>query len=380
MADLNSKQRDPLEVTRVEGGLRLAPKGDWTIDHAAGIFDRLELTEFGDADAATVDLSELGLLDTTGAWLLHRTMRHLRERGASVVLTGESESHAALISLAQKHDVSLESEAAPHKPINSFVSIGVSVEDFFIGCHRGLSFLGVVISAMLGSLFNPRRLAIAPIFHHMEVVGFRALPIVGLISFLIGLVIAYQGILQLRLFGAEVFVVELVGVSVLRELAILLTAIVVAGRSGSAFTAQIGSMKLHEEIDAMRTLGLDPIDRLVVPRVLALLFMLPLLGFYADIMGLLGGAFMIYWEAGISLQVFMQRLTEGLVFSNFAVGIMKAPAFALVISLAGCYEGLQVEGGAESVGYRTTKSVVESIFMIIVLDALFSIVFAVLDI
>lgn len=369
----------PFEVSQDEAGMRLSPTGDWTIGRGAWLFDQLELAEFGEAASVSIDLSRLGPLDTTGAWLLHRTRRHLEKSGTTVSLTGATDDQLSLIALAERHDRPDDDSDQQEVQDRVLVMIGRRVDGFFMGVHRGLSFLGVVLTSLFRSVLDPRRLAIAPIFHHMEIVGFRALPIVGLISFLIGVVIAYQGILQLRLFGAEVFVVELVGVSVLRELAILLTAIIVAGRSGSAFTAQIGSMKLHEEIDAMRTLGLDPIDRLVLPRVLALLFTLPLLGFYADITGLLGGALMTWWESGISLQVFLQRLNEGLLFSNFAVGIIKAPAFALVISVCGCYEGMQVEGSAESVGYHTTKAVVESIFLVIVLDALFSIIFAVLD-
>lgn len=379
MVPQTTNSGDPFDISQDDSGARLDVTGDWTIDRSAKLFDWLENAPLPDVSSVTLDFSRIGQLDTTGAWLLHRTRRRLEAAGSTVTLAEVSADQMSLLELAKTHDRSDLSSKEPVAQHAYLVGIGRAVEDFFIGCRRGLAFLGLVLSALARSVIDPRRLAIAPMFHQMEVVGYQALPIVGLISFLIGVVIAYQGIMQLRLFGAEVFAVELIGVSILRELAILLTAIVVAGRSGSAFTAQIGSMKLNEEIDAMRTLGLDPIDRLVVPRVLALLLMLPLLGFYADIMGLLGGALMTAWETGMSLQLFAQRLNEGLVFSNFAVGIMKAPAFALVISIAGCYEGFQVEGSAESVGYRTTKSVVESIFMVIVLDALFSIVFAVLD-
>ena len=217
-----------------------------------------------------------------------------------------------------------------------------------------------------------------PLIYHLEAIGFNAVPIVSLISFLIGVVLAYQGATQLRQFGAEIFTVELVAISVLREIGILLTAIIVAGRSGSAFTAQIGSMKLNEEIDAMRTLALDPMEVLVLPRVLALIIALPMLGFIADIMGLFGGALMCWVVLDITPGLYLQRLNEWVPLAHFWVGLIKAPFFALMIGLIGCFEGLQVEGSAESVGRLTTKSVVEAIFMVIVVDAIFSIYFAVI--
>jgi len=223
---------------------------------------------------------------------------------------------------------------------------------------------------------NPSRLRVTPLVYHMEQVGLNAVPIVALISFLIGIVLAYQGATQLRQFGAEIFTVELVSISVLREIGILLTAIIVAGRSGSAFTAQIGSMKLHEEIDAMRTLALDPMEMLVVPRVLALILVLPMLGFISDMMGLFGGLLMCWTVLDIMPGTFIARVEEWVPLSHFWVGIIKAPFFALMIGLIGCYEGLKVEGSAESVGRLTTKSVVESIFMVIVVDAFFSVYFA----
>jgi phospholipid/cholesterol/gamma-HCH transport system permease protein len=219
-------------------------------------------------------------------------------------------------------------------------------------------------------------LRLTPLVFHMEKVGLNALPIVGLISFLIGVVLAYQGATQLQKFGAEVFVVDLIGVSVLREIGILLTAIVVAGRSGSAFTAQIGSMKVNEEVDAMRTLGLDPIQVLVIPRTLALVLMLPLLAFFSDIMGLLGGGLMAWSVLDVSPGQFIERLNGSIGMWTFWVGIIKAPVFGLLIALVGCYEGLQVANSAESVGSRTTRSVVESIFLVMIVDAVFSIFFA----
>jgi phospholipid/cholesterol/gamma-HCH transport system permease protein len=210
---------------------------------------------------------------------------------------------------------------------------------------------------------------------HVEEVGLNALPIVGLVSFLIGVVLAYQGAVQLRQLGAEIFVVDLIAVAVLRELGVLLTAIMIAGRSGSAFTAQLGTMKVNEEVDALRSLGLDPLEVLVLPRCIALVISLPLLTFFADLMGLLGGGLMAWIELDIGPAVFLERLRDAVSPSSFWVGIVKAPVFAVIIAVIGCYEGLQVRGSAEAVGRHTTRAVVESVFVVIVADALFSVFF-----
>jgi len=239
-----------------------------------------------------------------------------------------------------------------------------------------LNFLGMMVTALARTVASPRRLRGTALVHHMEQTGLNALPIVGLLSFLIGVVLAYQGADQLRQFGAQLFVVNLLGISILREIGILMTSIIIAGRSGSAFTAQIGTMKVNLEVDAMRTLGLDPIELLVLPRALALMITLPLLAFYADIVGLLGGAVMCYFVLDISFGQFVQQLHGAIKLSTLMVGLCKAPVFAFVIALVGCYEGLKVSGSAESVGRLTTRSVVVGIFLVIVLDALFSILFS----
>ena len=227
---------------------------------------------------------------------------------------------------------------------------------------------------------RPSRIRLTPFPAHLELVGLNALPIVGLISFLIGVVLAYQGAVQLQRFGAEVFVVDLIGVSVLREIGILLTAIVVAGRSGSAFAAAIGSVKLYQEVDAMRTLGLDPMETLVLPRVLALVVAMPLLCFFSDLMGLLGGGVMAWAVLGIGPGLYIERLHDAVGLWAFWVGMIKAPVFGFVIAMVGCMEGLRVEGSADSVGRQTTRAVVASIFLVIVLDAVFSIFFSIVGV
>jgi phospholipid/cholesterol/gamma-HCH transport system permease protein len=242
--------------------------------------------------------------------------------------------------------------------------------------RRLVAFLGLTTATLGRSLVQPRRIRKTALISHMEQTGLDAMPIVALISFLVGAVLAYQGAEQLRRFGAEIFVINLIGISVLREIAILLTAIIVAGRSGSAFTAAIGSMKVREEIDAMRTLGLDPMELLVMPRLLALMITLPILVFLADMMGLAGGMMMAWVALDISPGQFLERLGGAIPLWSFWVGMIKAPVFAFLIAMVGCYEGFQVEGSAESVGKLTTLAVVEAIFLVIVVDAIFSILFA----
>jgi phospholipid/cholesterol/gamma-HCH transport system permease protein len=225
-------------------------------------------------------------------------------------------------------------------------------------------------------ILQPRRLRMPALVSQMQETGLNAVPIVALMGFLIGVVLSFQGAAQLRQFGAEVFVVDLIAISIFRELGILLTAIIVAGRSGSAFTASIGSMKVREEIDAMRTLGLDPIDVLVLPRVLALVIMLPALGFIANIAGIFGGALMSWIELGVSPGMFITRLYENTDVWHLGVGMIKAPFFAVVIGVVACWRAMQVKGSSESVGRQTTSSVVQSIFLVIALDAAFSVFFS----
>ncbi|EWY41107.1 ABC transporter permease [Skermanella stibiiresistens SB22] len=330
----------------------------------------------------SLDLSALDAVDTVGALLLLRLVDRLEADGIPVAMTGARPEHATLIDAVHRADRSCE----PSKPTDphpilamvertgrAAVQVGRDLRDL-------LNFLGMMVTALVGTLLRPRRLRLTAVVHHMEQTGLNALPIVGLLSFLIGVVLAYQGADQLRQFGAELFVVNLLGISILREIGILMTSIIIAGRSGSAFTAQIGTMNVNLEIDALRTLGLDPMELLVLPRALALMITLPLLAFYADVVGLLGGAVMCYFVLDISFGQFVQQLHGAITLSTLMVGLSKAPVFAFVIALVGCYEGLRVSGSAESVGRLTTRSVVVGIFLVIVLDALFSILFSYLGV
>jgi phospholipid/cholesterol/gamma-HCH transport system permease protein len=366
---------------REEGGrLQVAVGGGWTVaalaplDQAArAMLDALP----GKTGLARIDLGALEALDTAGAWLLCRIQASLAERGWRVEIAAADASQAALLAEIQRLK---PRPALPPAHINPLVRLlarlGASTLAACSEARRLLSFYGETIVTFGRLALHPRRMRVTSLVHHLEQTCLNALPIVGLIAFLIGVVLAYQGADQLRRFGAEVFTVNLLGVSVLREIGILLTAIVVAGRSGSAFTAEIGMMKVREEIDALRTIGVHPIEVLVVPRVLALVIALPLLAFFGDILALFGGGLMSVFALGIPPNQFLSQLEYAITPTMFWIGMVKAPVFAFLIALVGCYQGLSVSGSAESVGRLTTQSVVLSIFLVIVADALFSILFS----
>jgi phospholipid/cholesterol/gamma-HCH transport system permease protein len=331
--------------------------------------------------AQTIDLSRVAQLDTAGAWAVVTLERRLLGAGLSPQITGASPLQNDLLTTL-RHNMPTEQSAGV---------IRLTVADRLDQLGRKtvaamqltlaiIGFLGQTVATIFGLILHPSRIRGTAIVHHMQQVGLNAVPIVALMAFLIGVVLAFQGAAQLRQFGAEVFVVDLIAISVLRELGILLTAIIVAGRSGSAFTAAIGSMKMREEIDAMRTLGLDPIEVLVAPRVIALILMLPVLGIIANFSGLVGGAIMSWIELGVSPGAFQSRLVSNTGVWHFGVGLIKAPFFALIIGIVGCFEGMQVEGNAESLGHLTSTSVVLSIFLVITADAMFSIFFAMMGV
>ncbi|MBK5932833.1 ABC transporter permease [Rhodovulum imhoffii] len=324
-------------------------------------------------EGVVLDLSETGRLDTAGAWAI----LNLRERLGGLEIAGAGDAHRALLATV---------EAALPQPDRD-VSRRRTIADWLEGVGRSVAghgrtgaeltgYLGLFLARIGASLRHPTRFRLTALVHHCEDVGLRAVPIVALMSFLIGVVLAFQGAFQLRRFGAEIYVIDLIAVAVLRELGILLTAIVVAGRTASAFTAAIGSMKMREEVDAMQTLGIDPTMALIVPRVLALVLMLPILGLISNLAGLLGGALMSWIELGISPAMFQSRLVEGTSINHVFVGLSKAPVFALIIGIVGCHAGMQVRGNAESLGLMTSKAVVTAIFAVILADALFSVFFA----
>ena len=358
---------------------RLTLQGKLLIDTLVEITNDAKRVVSG--TVSVIDISALSQMDTAGAWFLVDHQKRAEQSGVTLNIEGATPAQAQLIKTVQRN-----MPPADHVPAAA-LTLADRLENFGRKVTRGwrmavelTSFLGQVVATLAGIIIHPRRLRLTSVVHHCQEIGVSAVPSVALMSFLIGGVLAFQGSAQLRQFGAEVFVVDLIAISILRELGILLTAIIVAGRSGSAFTAAIGSMKMREEIDAMRTLGLDPVTILVVPRVLALILMLPALGFIADISGLVGGALMSWIDLGVSPAVFQARLVSTTDVWHFSVGMIKAPFFALIIGIIGCYEGMMVGGNAESLGRLTSASVVLSIFMVIVMDALFSVFFAVVGV
>ena len=323
-------------------------------------------------DPLTIDLSEVDRIDTVGAWLVHRAVR---DRHAAV--TGETEESRKLLEQVAEADrpvrVRPEQSAAPLRALEELGDWVADAGKTLVGL---LGFLGATVISFGIIVTRPRRFRLNAVVQRFDLVGVRALGIIGLMTFLIGIVIAQQGAVQLQQFGAEVYTINLIGRISVRELATLMTAIMVAGRSGSAFAAQLGTMKITEEIDAMRTIGVSPTEALVVPRMLAAVVMMPLLSFYAMIMSLLGGGIFVWVALGIPPLTYIQRLQEVVPITDLWVGLIKAPVFGFIIALAGCFQGMLVEGNSEEVGMRTTTAVVQSIFLVIVLDAVFAVFFS----
>ena len=364
------------------GGLILRALGDWRVAAAAELDRRLQGLALPSGRHVTFDLAGVERLDTAGAWLVLRTERALAGRGNTVALANLAPSFAPLIDhLRADTGTPVPHPVPPHHTLVGYVArIGEVTIRIMRWIYSILGFWGLVTVTISRLLPQPRRLRLTATLVQIEQTGLDSLPIVGLLSFLIGIVFAYQGADQLRRFGAEIYTVNLLGIAILRELGVLLTAIIIAGRSGSAFTAQIGTMQVNEEIDALRTLGLDPVEVLVLPRLFGMLVSLPLLTVYADFMGLLGGCLMSWGVLGITIPQFLHQLQSAVTNWTFWVGVVKAPFFAALIALVGCYEGFNVARSAESVGRLTTLSVVEAIFLVIVIDALFSILFSFLHI
>jgi phospholipid/cholesterol/gamma-HCH transport system permease protein len=366
-----------LSITETGGELRVGIAGPLTVE-AVGRLDR----QFRDALSATprqvvIDAAGITALDSAGAWVLRRTSDAFSGRGIDVRLDGLQARYAALVEKAFVPEPEApDGENGPNPLIAMTARAGEAMFDMVQVGRDLFGFFGLTIVSLLGLLTGRTRLRFVALVSQLEYVGLNAVGIVSLLCFLVGVVLAYMGSLQLERFGAAILTVNLVGVSVLREIGVLLTAIIVAGRSGSAFTAQIGTMKVNQEVDALETLGLSPVDVLVIPRLIALFIALPVLVFIGNIAGLAGGAMISVLTLDLTIQQFLTQLKSAVDLWDFWTGMMKAPVFAYVIAVVGCHQGLQVSGSAESVGFRTTKSVVESIFIVIVLDALFAVFFA----
>jgi phospholipid/cholesterol/gamma-HCH transport system permease protein len=351
-----------------DGGRALAFSGSMTLSRLGDMPVRLE------RDAPTpksIDLSQVERIDTIGAWIVHRLAR---ENGATI--TGASENTQHLIDQVARGDSDMKVRPDHVSPLVRVLGeIGTATLVAGRTLYGLLGFFGSVCISFANVVRHPSRFRFNAVVQRFEVVGVSALGIIGLMSFLIGLVIAQQGAVQLAQFGFESFTINLVGRITFRELGVLMTAIMVAGRSGSAFAAQLGTMKLTEEIDAMRTIGVSPNEALVLPRVIAAVLMMPLLGFYASIVAIIGGGLFCWVSLGIPPITFVQRIREVVPMTDVYIGLIKAPVFGLIIALSGCFQGMLVEGDAEQVGSRTTSAVVQAIFLVIVLDAFFAVFF-----
>jgi phospholipid/cholesterol/gamma-HCH transport system permease protein len=353
----------------VESGGTLRFTGDLSLARLGNLPDRLAAI---DGKVTRIDLSDVERIDTVGAWVVHR---FARDRGATIEGLGPDSQHLLEQVAAAEQPVALPPRA-PDPLTRVLGEVGDAVIVAGHTMYGLLGFLGATLVASWNVMTHPRRFRFNATVHGFEMVGVTALGIIGLMSFLIGIVIAQQGAVQLRQFGAEIYTINLVGRITLRELGVLMTAIMVAGRSGSAFAAQIGTMKLTEEVDAMRTIGVSPMEALVVPRTIAVVLMMPLLSFYAAMWSIFGGGLLCWVALGIPPVTFIQRIREVVPITDLWVGLIKAPVFGAIIAMSGCFQGMLVESDAEQVGKRTTTAVVQAIFLVIVLDAFFAVFFS----
>jgi phospholipid/cholesterol/gamma-HCH transport system permease protein len=358
---------DPPEGTEGDGATyRMA--GSITIARAASTAREIE----AEPDPLIIDLTDVRNMDTVGAWVIYRTVR---DRNAKIV--GANDQAKSL--LEQVGEADHPARVRPEERagfIRVLRELGEWVAEAGVTLLGLLGFFGATLIGFANLIKRPRRFRINAVVQRFDTVGVRALGIIGLMSFLIGIVIAQQGSVQLEQFGAEIYTINLIGRITVRELGTLMTAIMVAGRSGSAFAAQIGTMKITEEIDAMRTIGVSPVEALVIPRLISAVVMMPLLAFWSMLTALIGGGIFVWTSLGIPPLTYIQRLQEVIPITDLWIGIIKAPVFGFIIALAGCFQGMLVEGNSEEVGARTTTAVVQSIFLVIVLDAVFAVFFS----
>ncbi len=358
--------------------LALVGAGAWIAVNAHGLEASIQalIAKYPSVKKVDIDMEHVERLDTFGAWLLERLVRAFKARGCQTDVTGLKDDYKALMD--ELRSVKLE-DAQPRTGGQAFNyalhSIGENIASVGNSFLAIVNMLGALVIAWLRVAARPHTFRLTSLVHQLDNVAWRAVPIILLITFLIGCIIAQQGLFHFRKFGADVYVVDMVGILVLRELGVLIVCIMVAGRSGSAYTAELGSMKMREEIDALRTMGFDPVEVLILPRILALIIGVPILTFLGSMAALYGGGLVCWLYGGIDPDIFLSRLKEAIALNTFQVGMIKAPFMALVIGAVACVEGLAVKGSAESLGRQTTASVVESIFLVIVMDGVFAIFF-----
>ncbi|MGH6738139.1 MAG: MlaE family lipid ABC transporter permease subunit [Bradyrhizobium sp.] len=360
-------------------GVSLLAAGTWTAEYAKTLEPLVDaaVTTKTAARSIAIDVAQIDRIDTYGAWLLERTLRAWTSQGVETRLVGLPDRHRGLFEKVQAATQKLSPlPRRDNRIVATFESVGRTMAGAGSDLLLLVQMAGAVVNALLHVLVRPQTFRFTSLVKNLERVAWNAVPIILMITLLIGAVIAQQGIFHFRSFGADIYVVDMVGVLVLRELGVVIVCIMVAGRSGSAYTAELGSMKMREEIDALRTMGFDPVEVLILPRILALIIAVPLLAFIGSMAALYGGGLVAWLYGGINPSVFMSRLRDAITLQTFEVGIIKAPFMALVIGLVSCVEGLQVQGSAESLGTKTTDSVVKSIFLVIVVDSAFAVFFA----
>jgi phospholipid/cholesterol/gamma-HCH transport system permease protein len=359
--------------------LELRPGGSWTAANVTTLESLSDIVtpQLDRSKSVKVDMTGVRELDTLGAWLLEKMSRRATSAGHRADVVGVAYNYAGLIEEVRQVNRHNPAPVPARNPVLVKVNhIGRSAIGATEDLTVFLQMLGSLFVALFGVLRRPRSLRLTSLVYQVYRVGWQAIPIIVLITFLIGAIIAQQGIFHFRKFGADSYVVDMVGILVLRELGVLIVAIMVAGRSGSAYTAELGSMKMREEIDALSTMGLDPVEVLMLPRVIALICALPILAFIGSMAALYGGGLVAWFYGGMEPAIFIARLHDAVSVTHFEVGLIKAPFMALVIGIVACGEGLRVKGSAESLGKQTTTSVVKSIFLVIVLDGLFAVFFA----
>ncbi len=355
--------------------------GSWTAVGLGDMEQGVAALKVPAGQPTVADGAQIDSLDSAGAWLVQALVLRLQREGSAVSLRGLRPQFKDLMDSVAAHVATQAGQTAAANPVQRSLlqRLGQHTADAAGQALAVVTMVGEVAVALAVCIRHPSRWRWRPVLFNIRTAGFDALPIVGLLAFLLGIVVAYQSANQLRQFGANIFIVDVVGLSMLREFAPMMTAIIIAGRSGSAYAAQIGTMAVTEEIDAMRTLGIAPLELLVLPKLLALVIALPLLTFFADVMGVLGGMLMARSQLGVGFEEFADRLVNAVSITDYMVGIGKAPVFAVIIVVIGCFQGLRTRGGADSVGRQTTRSVVQSIFLVIVADAMFSVIFSALD-
>ncbi len=361
--------------------------GNWNVQNVNNVESQIELIKISASANVTANCTKIMALDSVGALLLIKLRKRLSQQNTQLILNDLRPEFNKIVDATKHQYQQLTVDANPYSDSDTGLAVTPNLvtrigQKTIAGAAQiaeVLRFIGETAVALAKSVLQPQRIRWRPILFNIRTAGFDALPIVGLLSFLLGIVVAYQGADQLRQYGANIFVVDLVGLSMLREFAPLMTAIIIAGRSGSAYAAQIGTMAVTEEIDALQTLGISPQELLVLPKVIALIIAMPLLTVFADVLGVLGGMLMARQQLDVGFIEFLDRFVKAVSPTAFMIGIGKAPVFAAIIAMVGCYQGFRTKGGADSVGRQTTRSVVQAIFLVIVADALFSIAFSMLD-